>query len=57
MKRTLIAALLIACGLVSGCDVCEAAAQVHAQRCGDGDSASCEWMLEHIEPTTGVCIG
>lgn len=58
MNRITIALALLVAGLVSGCDVCEAAAAVHTQRCADGDQASCEWMAENVEPTTGqVCRG
>lgn len=62
MKSAIITALLIACGLVSGCDptaaLCMEAVHYHTQRCEDGDSESCEWLQTQVSPPGSYqCVG
>lgn len=50
MLRIILAAL----ALLAACDPCDSAAQIHYQRCIDGDQASCEWLAKYGTPS-GTC--
>jgi hypothetical protein len=54
--RTALALLVLVLVLVlAGCDVCDAAARVHLERCNLGDTESCAWLSDHDVGPAGTC--
>lgn len=40
---------------LAACDVCDAAAAIHYQRCQDGVQESCDWLAQNFPPN-GTCV-
>jgi hypothetical protein len=56
MRRLLALTVLAVLGFATAaCNPCAAAVAVHHERCGDGDTESCEWLSQHDTGIVGVC--